>query len=219
MARAKNTPYSSDAKYKLIQAFWDLLEDNEVHEISIGMLVAQAGVNRGTFYYHYEDKERFLSEVLELELSNVSNIVFMLITGVDTDVTDKIISDKHIARTALFMEHGGRNLIERKIKDYIVDIWTTLLCPSGGQIKDETRLVIEYMGSGMLGLLSYIGFQDEDKLMAFPTDFVKKYSQIAFGIICEAEGISQEDLLMRFRMYNQISKSSIGLIKQYDPQY
>ena len=210
MAQSKHAPDSLDAKSKLIQAFWDLLEDNDVREISIGMLVAQANVNRGTFYYHFEDKDSFLSEVLELELSNVSNIVFTLVTGIDVDGNDEIISNEHILRVALFMDHGGRNMIERQIKDYIVDIWTTLLCPTGGQIKEETRMVIEYMGSGMLGLLTYIGFKDGGELHSFPSDFMRKYSQVAFGIICEAEDISPDDLLMRFRMYNQISKSTIG---------
>lgn len=210
MAQSKHAPDSLDAKSKLIQAFWDLLEDNDVHEISIGMLVAQANVNRGTFYYHFEDKDSFLSEVLELELSNVSNIVFTLVTGIDVDGNDEIISNEHILRVALFMDHGGRKMIERQIKDYIVDIWTTLLCPTGGQIKEETRMVIEYMGSGMLGLLTYIGFKDGGELHSFPSDFMRKYSQVAFGIICEAEDISPDDLLMRFRMYNQISKSTIG---------
>ena len=45
----------------MIEAFWQLLENNQLHEISVGMIVAKAGCNRGTFYYHFADKDELLS--------------------------------------------------------------------------------------------------------------------------------------------------------------
>ena len=56
MARPKKSNQPS-VRDRMIEAFWQLLEDNQLHEISVGMIVAKAGCNRGTFYYHFADKD------------------------------------------------------------------------------------------------------------------------------------------------------------------
>ena len=53
MARPKKDPAMPDARARLEQAFWDLMEDPGYSRISVGMLADRAGVNHNTIYYHY----------------------------------------------------------------------------------------------------------------------------------------------------------------------
>ena len=65
MARPKKSNQPS-VRDRMIEAFWQLLEDNQLHEISVGMIVAKAGCNRGTFYYHFADKDELMLAALKL---------------------------------------------------------------------------------------------------------------------------------------------------------
>lgn len=211
MGRPRKDSGSLDMKTRLVEAFWELLESNDIHEISIGMIATRTGVNRGTFYYHFESKEELLGEVMSRELARTSDIVFSLVSGVDP-ANDTPLTSEYLSRVALFMEHGGRNAVECRVKEYIEQIWTKLLCPKGETLKRDTRLVIEYMGSGMLGLISYLGSceGEEGGVAELPIDLLRRYSGVALSIICETEGIEREDLLSRFRMFNRLSESGMA---------
>ena len=53
MARPKRDTETPDAKARLEDAFWELMEDPGYNEMSIAMLAKRAGINHNTIYYHY----------------------------------------------------------------------------------------------------------------------------------------------------------------------
>ena len=80
MARPKKSNQPS-VRDRMIEAFWQLLEDNQLHEISVGMIVAKAGCNRGTFYYHFADKDELMLAALSREVKGLPNCIISVIAG------------------------------------------------------------------------------------------------------------------------------------------
>ena len=206
MGRPKKDSGAPGARESIVEAFWNLLQDNQLHEVSIGMIAAASGYNRGTFYYHFVDKDTLVSAAVEEELADVPRNIFALISGVGADEGAVSLVDGHMGRLALFMDHGGRNIVERKVKDYLIGMWTALLTPQNGELEPATLIILEYMSSGMLGLVSCLGMMGEGQNADFPADFLKAFSSLALDHICEIQGISRDEIVMRLRMLNQLSK-------------
>lgn len=57
MARPKYVEGQADAKQKLVDAFWDALEQDPFEKITVKQITGLAGVNKNTFYYHFETIE------------------------------------------------------------------------------------------------------------------------------------------------------------------
>ena len=56
------------AEQKIRKAFYELLEEKGLQKTTVRMIVERAGINRSTFYLHYQDKYDLL-ESIEEELS------------------------------------------------------------------------------------------------------------------------------------------------------
>lgn len=46
------------------QAFWELLHEAPYNQISVRRIVERCGINRNSFYYHYQDIPSLLTEIL-----------------------------------------------------------------------------------------------------------------------------------------------------------
>ncbi|EAE0857447.1 TetR/AcrR family transcriptional regulator [Listeria monocytogenes] len=55
------------------QALFTLLDQKPFQQITITDIVAEADVNRGTFYKHYRDKEQLLDSIIEEILTDLKN--------------------------------------------------------------------------------------------------------------------------------------------------
>ena len=67
------TTRQDDARYKAVEqkirtAFYELLEEKGFQKTTVRMIVERAGINRSTFYLHYQDKYDLLTTIEE-ELS------------------------------------------------------------------------------------------------------------------------------------------------------
>lgn len=205
MARPKKDS-GENAKERIIETFWKLLEDHQLHEISIGMLVSESDCSRGTFYYHFDTKDALISAAVDEELTGVPRTILMLVSGVGLDIERDALDAVYTKRLALFMNHGGRNIVERRVKDSVTRVWTIIADPADGKLKVSTHIILEYLVSGMLGLISCLGDVDEGACSDFPSDFLKKCSAVGLDQICQSEGIEREEILKRLRLFNQLSK-------------
>ena len=59
------------AKEALISAFLHLIENEEYEKISVTSLVAECGISRQTFYYHFEDIKGMLEWAFESETKKI----------------------------------------------------------------------------------------------------------------------------------------------------
>lgn len=207
MARPKKNDSKPEARERIVEAFWELLEDYELHEISIGMIVAKAGCNRGTFYYHFVDKDALVTAIIDNELlgENLPQKIFNISTSSGNVSLSSIITSQRIRRRALFVRRGGGVLVERQTKTFILRMWEAALCADGSALSDEARCVIEYCSSGMLGLMTYMGSVNEGESVVPPTIFLMELADIALGRIREAQGLSEEELSSRLAIVTQMS--------------
>ena len=54
MARPKYERDEQTARDRIVEAFWRMVEDGPYDKVSVRGLVRESGVNKNTFYYHFE---------------------------------------------------------------------------------------------------------------------------------------------------------------------
>ena len=63
------------AKYKIIKSLIELLEYYPFDEITIKMICAYSGVNRSTFYDHFQDKYQLLDKIQNYHLNKYISLL------------------------------------------------------------------------------------------------------------------------------------------------
>ena len=61
MARPRKDADAPDARTRIIEAFWELIENNSIFELSVGEVTRAARCNRGTFYYYVHDFDELVA--------------------------------------------------------------------------------------------------------------------------------------------------------------
>lgn len=224
MARPKKNDNMPEARERLISAFWTLLETHDIRSISVGMIVDQAACNRGTFYYHFQDKEALMNTAVEQELHELPHAVFSLMShsqmigeaasnGSDEYDANIILSEINVVRLALFMKHGGRDIAEERVLQYALNMWTAVFSAdfvfrdTDSVLTDETKLILSGMVSGSLGIVQMVGLlNDEGKEVALPSKFFERHSSFILSSLCEAQGVSKNDVISKLFILNQFDK-------------
>ena len=60
-------------KKAIKEAFLELLSDRPLHQITIKDIVEQCGINRNSFYYHYQDLPALIEEIVMEEADAIIN--------------------------------------------------------------------------------------------------------------------------------------------------
>ena len=83
-------------------------------ELTVGTLCAQAGCNRGTFYYHFADLDALVYRAIEQELlgrDSVAAAVFGLLSGTGEAPLADMADERRMRRMGLLLEQGGTDLV------------------------------------------------------------------------------------------------------------
>ena len=143
-------------KQHIKETFLKLLNDMPLSEISVKMIVENCGINRKSFYYHYQDIPALLEEVIAENTGELIEecLSFDSIEKCLYKITDNLLEHKktvlHIYRSV------SRDTYERelsKICDYIIRRgMDKILC---GRKIDETEkeIVIALYSSECFGIL------------------------------------------------------------------
>ena len=191
MARPRKSERDA-AGIRLANAFWTLLEHHRLANITVGMVAEQAELNRGTFYYHFKSMDDLVDRVIEDEIlgnESVMQNVFGLIAGSSTvDSLETLINQ------------GGMDLFSVKIKRLVFATWKAILCDDGEELAPNTRLIIEYSTSGIIGIITYgARHETESTSPEFFLSFVKNNSEFLVSQIGIAQGIPRDAVLERVR--------------------
>ena len=123
MGRPSKNQQGPSAKERIEQAFWGLLEEKPFHSITVKDLVKHAGVNRNTFYYHFESTEGL---AVELVRSNIPieffGIMLNAFRGGNFDISAaSAIPDleQRFHRIRLILKNGEPRLMEFGRKEVI----------------------------------------------------------------------------------------------------
>ena len=64
---------ASFTKKAIVQTFLKLLDDRPLNQITVKDIVEACGINRNSFYYHFEDLPSLLEEILKDEAARIIN--------------------------------------------------------------------------------------------------------------------------------------------------
>ena len=125
-------------------AFFTLLETTQFKNITVNALVATAGVNRNSFYYHYADLEDLAAAAAQ-GLTETS-IPRLLATGLgpDSDEVNRAIEgltrDRRILKILTVTGPNSTAELRNILKDAIMDLWLELFELERTDLTDEAQL-------------------------------------------------------------------------------
>lgn len=199
---------------RLNNAFWDLLKVHPLHEITISMITNTAQCHRGTFYYHYTDMEELLFWVIEdefLKQGLIPKVIFNMTAGINQNDPESCSQELYqkLNRFSLLIEKGNRYEVEEKIKDLVLQLWENVLCSDGSELHEDTKLILEYASSGMIGLLSHRAqTKAQDLFQLSPA--LKDIPAFHLSKISKAQGISESEILARLTMIGNFTAISFS---------
>ena len=210
MGRPRKDSQIVDAKQRLIDSLWRLLEERRLHEVTVGMVSIDAKCNRGTFYYHYEDMDQLVKRAVELEFlapsATLNKLFGTMAAAEDHSLIEEASNSREVKRIALLIEQGGFDVAFASAIDFVLRLWKRILCAEGEEITPEARVIIEYAVCGLFGMFtSSIRTRQETASSFVPktdpmTNFALENSRFVFAQICKAQGVSQEEAAARLRM-------------------
>lgn len=89
----------TDSKEKIEKAFIRLLADKSFDQISISSIAKAAGINRGTFYLNYINKDDLLNTLLDRLFTEMRVILLA-----DVSPKDTYFSDEAIRKIAIYLK-------------------------------------------------------------------------------------------------------------------
>lgn len=111
MPRPKKDSVEPSARERIIESFWELLEDHQISEITVGNIAHHAQCNRGSFYYHFSDIDSFMEEVVRSELYEENAIPKIIFNYLILDTWSSLESSPEVNlrfyRLSLLLDRGG----------------------------------------------------------------------------------------------------------------
>jgi AcrR family transcriptional regulator len=156
----KNPLRTEQTRQDLIDAFWSLYCKKSIEKISVKEVAVKAGYNRGTFYEYFTDVYGLLKQ-LELSLLPRSpeelpprSAASVKGTGQPLDLFIKMYERNQKYFVVLLGEHGDP-AFQGRIKRHMRPMLQSVLAAERGTDEFEIDVVIEFVLSAMIGVLSY----------------------------------------------------------------
>ena len=158
MARPRKS--SNDfATIKIENAFWRLLEEETFSDITVSRIVQESGVNRNSFYYHYEDMNDLAYKAFKSnagpEVSKaLFGVLFMSQQGEQTNLA-KAIDPMLIAHVRKIMLYAGSDsaFLNRMVRDLLKEIWLDELSINEDLLSTQEQLQIRFVFAGLVSVL------------------------------------------------------------------
>lgn len=193
---------------RLSDAFWSLLEDHDLHDITVGDIVQVAGCNRGSFYYYYDSRDDFIKAIVRDGFINKCGLfrcIFDLIAGDDPSPLLEL-DREGFERLALLMQHGGSSIVESQLESYSMDLWSTVLCVNGETLQPETLEIIQFLVNGILGVIVNLDCSMVRKSESASQAFLEVVIKQAIKSIASIQGMEEDEIVMRIRLLGQYRK-------------
>lgn len=116
---------------------------------------------------------------------------------------------QHVRRFGLMMERAGQEYIDAKVKETITETWEGILCTKNESLSLDSRLLIEYSASGIIGIIGFLyreGLFNQEHLPARSLSILRENTRYLITRISQAQNISLEEL--RYRIYSYIKEAA-----------
>ena len=140
-------------KKAITEAFTDLIIEKEYSEITVTELAECAGINRKTFYSHYECIEDVLDE-MQLEIAERIVEIYLSKNHESFDVkafseTLMAILEENYSLYRRILVANSYRFFSRNIKDLLKDSFLTKLTNASDIDKEEMNLMAEFCVTGL----------------------------------------------------------------------
>lgn len=144
----------NDSKRLIMDAFWSLLEEKPYNKITVKLIVERCGVNRNTFYYHFQDIPSLAEEILmdqidlligkHCRVGSLEECISLLVGFFNENKRAALHLYRSLPRE-IFLEHLDQ-LLYRMVSLYIENIVSAMKV----QIEDK-ELVIRFFKCLLVG--------------------------------------------------------------------
>ncbi len=136
--------------------FARMLREKPLSEITVKSLSERCGINRNTFYYHYEDIPSLLNELV----TDIFNSIIRKYPSIDS-LEDGLIaimkfSDKNRKAIGHVFDSAGRNIFEFqmwRMADSLSELYCTKFLEGYSISEDDFRLSVKLVRSLIAGLV------------------------------------------------------------------
>ncbi len=180
----KNNARGRASCQALRQALLELLESQELPQITIAQLCRQAGVNRSTFYAHYENIGDLLNE-LEEEMDSTLLSQFRWVRDMDSAMLDRrsfLIVTRHIATYPAFFRARLHNpsMQTGRLKAGMNWLMEEVVGPYA-RARNDSPLLPYYMAFGRAGIFEVLGLWIDRNCAEAPEEIAQLLHQMAIG--------------------------------------
>lgn len=213
MARPPKDSALPDARTRIIDAFWTLLETTPLKKITACMVAAEAHCNRGTFYYYFDGMDALVHDAISglMDDGVLLKVAFFLDAGVRDELASQSAGraegtgpmECQLKRFVLIMGTGEMQTIDTVAKEVTLEAWRALLCPEGGELAPATCTIIKTMVGGTLTFLACEceGGATPCPPSAATQDFLSGRARNALSAISEAQGVPEAEIHARMERH------------------
>lgn len=166
MARPRKDQAGPDARTRIIDAFWKMLEEGPYDHITVRALASKAQVNHNTIYRHFDSIEDVartaVAEVYSIEAAQQMLSLFARPELVDVEQLVARGLDARFGKAVLAMSSGSPMLVET-IQNAIKTCWMQIAGTSWDELPGETRLELSFVLGGITSILRT--FRSVDDIM------------------------------------------------------
>jgi hypothetical protein len=142
----------------IIDAFWIIYKERGFKNVTVKDVIKKAGYNRSTFYDYFIDLEEVLTKIEESVIPSIENMPpadsFNINIGMPIDEYVDFFKQHQEFYVVLLGENGDPKF-SSKIKHSIKQTLLNHLPENNGPLSNHTDYILEYLLSGMIGILVY----------------------------------------------------------------
>ena len=158
---------SSKTKDTLVEAFLELVDENDFDKITVTDLVEKCGISRQTFYYHFEDIITLMEWILSTEITNI-------LDSVDIKNTKELLYSifDYVEKNEKLLESAyssfGREKLRKLLYPYFYNTLNNLIeekkITTNFYNNDFKDFVINFYSNGIaFTILDYLKKDNKDK--------------------------------------------------------
>ena len=153
------TEITEQTRQNIIDAFWSLYLTKRIDKITVKEITNKAGYNRGTFYEYFQDIYEVLEVIENFSLPTLDELPPLIVgkTNSSTFIHSfmELYQEKYKYYNHLLGDNGDPGF-QRKLKNSLKSSIIRALDNNGKIDLEEIDFMLEYILSGMIGILIYM---------------------------------------------------------------
>lgn len=102
-------PLNADVKNTILRSTEQLMQKNSFAEISLAAIAQQAGISKGTLYYHYKNKDEILFDITDRYLESLADNLQKWTADASKDTSFKRLA-RYTLREGVYDKSGNLRL-------------------------------------------------------------------------------------------------------------